>query len=125
MVTTAGFPVRVAGETPFEQTRTISRVVEIPRVEEPSTGAEKLPLELRLKRQREIIHARRGELKRFLSRRETPFMPLRTIPQVVEVGRAAEPATLSEEPPLEVRLKRQREIIHARRGELKRFLSPR
>jgi len=69
MATTACFLVRVAGEAPFERLRTMPQVVEVLPVEERSTDAEKLPLEVRLKRQREIIHARRGELKRFLSPR--------------------------------------------------------
>jgi hypothetical protein len=118
MMATVSSPVKVAGGTRFEEIRTIPPVVEILRVEKP-------PLEVRLKRQREIIHARRGELKSFLSPRETPFKPLRTIPQVMEAVGLEKPATRSEKPPLEMRLKRQREIIHARRGELKRFLSPR
>ena len=69
MLTTACFLVRIVGEIPFEQLSAMPQVVEVLPVEEPYTGAEKLPLELRLKRQREIIRARRGELKRFLSPR--------------------------------------------------------
>jgi hypothetical protein len=51
--------------------------------------------------------------------------PISPTPWVAEVVPASEPIAIREELPLEVRLKRQREIIHARRGELKRFLSPR
>jgi hypothetical protein len=69
MATTACFLVRLAGQAPLERLGAIPQVVEVRRMEEPSTGGEKLPLELRLRRQREILHARRGELKRFLSRR--------------------------------------------------------
>lgn len=69
MVTTTCFLVKVAGETPLERLRGIPEVVEVIPVKEPAAEAQKLPLEVRLKRQRDIIRARRGELKRFLSPR--------------------------------------------------------
>jgi hypothetical protein len=83
---------------------------------------EELPLELRLKRQREIIHARRGELKHFLSPRETPFKPLRTTFQTVGVVRPKVCSSSGEMVALQLRLQRQREIIHARRAGLKCLL---
>jgi hypothetical protein len=94
-------------------------------VREPLTVEHELPLEARLKRQRAIIHARRGELKRFLSPRETPFEPFKSTLQMVGTAEPKVPSARQEMLVLERRLKTQREIIHARRGELKRFLSPR
>lgn len=82
---------------------------------------EELPLELRLKRQREIIHARRGEMKTFLSPREAPFKPLRTTLQMAGVVRPHVPSAREEMIAHQRRLQRQREIIHARRGGLKAF----
>jgi hypothetical protein len=124
MATTTRSTVRVVGEAPFKPSA-MRRLVQILQPEEAPTGTEKLPLELRLKRQREIIHARRGELKHFLSPRGAPFGALRPIPQVADVAGVGEVSSRAEKVPLEVRLKRQREIIHARRGYLKGFLSPR
>jgi hypothetical protein len=106
------------GEAPLRPLTTVPKVVE------PYIVPEELPLELRLKRQREIIHARRGELKRFLSPRQTPYGPVRSMFQVVGIQRKA-PSARQKMLALEARLERQRMIIHARRGRLKRFLSPR
>ena len=114
----------VGGRAPVKPLRTVPKVVEVAPVGEPYTVEEELPLELRLKRQREIIHARRGDMKRFLSPRETPFKPLRTTFQMVGVARPKVPSARQKMLALEARLERQRMIIHARRGQLKRFLQP-
>jgi len=109
---------------PSTRLKTMTKVAEVTRVEEPYIVQEELPFEERLKRQREIIHARRGEMKSFLSPRETPFKPLRTTLQMVGTVRPYVRSPREEMVAREQRLKRQREIIHARRGELKRFLRP-
>lgn len=57
---TTSLLVRVTGEVPLTELRAMPQVVEIVRVEQPPSREE------RLARQREIIHARRGELRRFL-----------------------------------------------------------
>jgi hypothetical protein len=112
---------KVAEKAPPKPVGTMPRATEV--VSFPVR--EELPVEARLKRQRELIHARRGELKRFLSPHEAPFKPLwPTFATAAEVTPKALPAR-EEMLALQRRLKRQREIIHARRGELKRFLSPR
>ncbi len=121
MATTATL-VKVAEKVLLKPVSPTPRVVEIIPVGEP---VEELPLEVRLKRQREIIHARRGELKRFLHPRGTPFKPLASTLPMVAVVRPEMPSAREEMLALQLRLKRQREIIHGRRAELKRFLHPR
>ena len=116
MATTAT-RVKVAERVLLKPISLTPRVVEV--------VPEVLPLEVRLKRQREIIHARRGELKRFLKPRGTPFSPHWSTLPMVTVVRPEVPSARQEMLALQLRLKRQREMIHARRGELKRFLSPR
>jgi hypothetical protein len=125
MATKASTALRATGETRFKPLIATPQVVEAVRPEEPLTHRKKLPLELRLSRQREIIHARRGELKRFLSRRETPFKPLRSTFRLVGLAQAEGLPPRGEFLARELRLKKQREIIHARRGKLKHFLRPR
>jgi hypothetical protein len=110
----------VGGKAPFKPLRTMPKVVEVAPVKKPCPVGEELPLELRLKRQREIIHARRGELKRFL----TPLKPLTSTFQMAGVVRPKASSSREEMDALQLRLKRQREIIHARKGEMRRFLQP-
>jgi hypothetical protein len=124
MATKASTALKVTSETSFKPLTAAPQVVEAVRPEEPLAHRKKLPLELRLKRQREIIHARRGELKRFLSPRQTPYGPVRSMFQMVGVQQKA-PSARQKMLALEARLERQRMIIHARRGRLKHFLSPR
>lgn len=69
MATKASTALKITGEARFKPPTATPQVVEVVRPEEPLTHRKKLPLDLRLKRQREIIHARRGELERFLSPR--------------------------------------------------------
>jgi hypothetical protein len=114
----------VGGKAPFKPLRTMPKVVEVAPVKKPCPVGEEIPLELRLKRQREIIHARRGELKRFLSPRETPLKPLTSTFQMAGVVRPKASSSREEMDALQLRLKRQREIIHARKGEMRRFLQP-
>lgn len=124
MATTAT-RVKVAERVQLKPFSPTPRVAEVVPVSEPVAIREELPLEVRLKRQREIIHARRGELKRFLHTRGTTFAPpWSTLPTVALVPPEA-PSAGQEMLGLQSRLKRQREIIHSRRGEMKRFLSPR
>jgi hypothetical protein len=111
-------------KAPPKRLKTMTKVVEVAPVEEPYIVQEELPFDQRLKRQREIIHARRGEMKSFLSPRQTPYKPLRTTLQMVGTPRPHVRSPREEMIAREQRLKRQREIIHARRGELKRFLRP-
>jgi hypothetical protein len=58
--------VRLAGECPVGRICAIPPVAETSAVHASSTGADELSLPARLKRQREIIHGRRDDLRRFL-----------------------------------------------------------
>ena len=124
MATTAT-RVKVAERVQLKPISPTPRVAEVVPMGESVAVREELPFEVRLKRQREIIHARRGELKRFLKPRGTPFSPHWSTLPMVTVVRPEVPSARQEMLALQLRLKRQREMIHARRGELKRFLSPR
>jgi hypothetical protein len=66
LVATQSLLVRVAGECPVERIRAIPQVVEILAVHGDSASPDAPSLSARLKRQREIIHERRDELRRFL-----------------------------------------------------------
>lgn len=124
MATTAT-RVKIAERTQLKPIGPAPRVAEVVPVSERVGIREELPLEVRLKRQREVIHARRGELKRFLHTRGATFEPhWSALPTAAAVAPEV-PSARQEMPALQLRLKSQREIIHARRGELKRFLSPR